>query len=45
VDRENSYFLAHLADQAKLTAKLHPWFSDISRPILKACYRIMECDP
>jgi hypothetical protein len=32
-------------DQPKLTAKLHPWFSDISRPILKACYRIMECDP
>src|SRR5262249_60263237 len=42
VDGEISYFLAHLADRAKLTAKLHPWFSDISRPILKACYRIMD---
>src|SRR6516164_2412858 len=41
---EISYFLAHLADRAKLTAKLHPWFSDISRPILKTCYRVMECD-
>src|SRR5215472_3599209 len=41
---EIGYYLAHLADRAKLTAKLDPWFSDIGRPILKACYCVMECD-
>jgi hypothetical protein len=34
-DWQRSYFLADLADGTKLTAKLHPWFSDISRPIVE----------